>query len=218
MDVLSGQHESRGTSLPQSRLLELSATVGLLALLAVPDARAGGLWVNEFATPAMGRAGAGAEAGTVDASSALHNPATMTKLDGQRLLLGAQLVSSEIKFDIDRSSPVNGEDNGGDQGGLIPAGGIYYAGVLTDRLRFGAAVTGIAGATDRRADLPFDEQWRFAVGGNYRRANGQRISAQLVYADYGDAEIQAAGFAGEYDKFELWFFSITADWNLGRKK
>jgi hypothetical protein len=41
--------------------------------------------------------------------------------------------------------------------------------------------------------------------------------SQLVYAWYGDAEIQSTGFGGEYDTFDLIFLSVSADWRLGRR-
>ena len=126
MSMQTRSHKPRSWSV--SRVVNRRFPVVVLMLLCASPASAGGLWLNEFATPAMGRAGAGAETGTGDASAAFHNPATMTELDGQRILFGGQLVSSQIEFDIDRASPVNGSEDGGDQGGLIPAGGIYYAG------------------------------------------------------------------------------------------
>ena len=54
------------------------ALLGIFAL--VGTARAGGLYLTEFGTPSLGTAGAGAPAGTDDASTATHNPAAMTRL------------------------------------------------------------------------------------------------------------------------------------------
>jgi long-subunit fatty acid transport protein len=60
--------------------------ISLVGLLLVSGgyapAVAGGLYLNEFATPSMGTAGAGAEALADDASTnfAFHNPAGMTRL------------------------------------------------------------------------------------------------------------------------------------------
>ena len=38
---------------------------------------------------------------------------------------------------------------------------------------------------DRTADMPLDEQYRYAAGFDYLRDTGMRISGSLVYADYG---------------------------------
>ncbi len=61
-----------------------SSFLGLLLVAAgYSSVGAGGLYLNEFATPSMGVAGAGAEAVANDASTnfAFHNPAGMTRLN-----------------------------------------------------------------------------------------------------------------------------------------
>ena len=62
------------------------AVAFLIACAAISPARAGGLYIQEFATPSQGTAGAGAAAR--DASAALHNPAGMTRLDGHQAMAG----------------------------------------------------------------------------------------------------------------------------------
>ena len=81
-------------------------------------AGAGGLYLNEFATPSMGTAGAGQEAYAGDASTsfAFHNPAGMTRLDGHQVSLGAGVLMGDTEFDTDADTPFAG-GNGGDQAG-----------------------------------------------------------------------------------------------------
>lgn len=73
---------------------------------------------------------------------------------------------------------------------------------------------------DRTADMPIDEQYRFAIGADQRRDNGSVISYSLVYADYGDARLEnpdllpVLGFTGDYDTNRIWFFSVS--YNMGR--
>lgn len=75
--------------------------------------------------------------------------------------------------------------------------------------------------TDRTADMPIDEQIRYAIGADYLRDSGMKISGSLVYADYGDARIvsdRAApvfGFEGEYKSNEIWFANVSFNWPLG---
>ena len=64
-----------------------------MLLLPAALAQAGGLWLNEFATPAMGRAGAGAEASVGDASASIHNPSSSVMLAGHQILADFQLLS-----------------------------------------------------------------------------------------------------------------------------
>lgn len=74
---------------------------------------------------------------------------------------------------------------------------------------------------DRTADMPIDEQWRYAAGFDYVRDSGMRISGSLVYADYGNAEIDsnrappAYGLQGDYQTNEIWFANISFNWQLG---
>lgn len=120
-------------------LLVWSTTIAL----ATPVA-AGGLYLREFGTSSTGTASAGAPAGTDDASTALHNPAGMTRLDDHALSLGGAFLYSRVDFDP-RSSPTAGSD-GGQQGGFALAPSVQYVHVLTDRLRFGASILSISGA------------------------------------------------------------------------
>lgn len=74
---------------------------------------------------------------------------------------------------------------------------------------------------DRTADMPLDEQYRYAVGFDYLRETGMRISASLVYADYGEAEIDSQrvpplfGLEGDYKSNEIWFANVSFNWQLG---
>ena len=69
-----------------NRKLIVPIAASALLLFALADfARAGGLFVSEFGTPTLGTAGAGAPAGTDGASTAIHNPAAMTRLDEHQL-------------------------------------------------------------------------------------------------------------------------------------
>jgi long-chain fatty acid transport protein len=74
---------------------------------------------------------------------------------------------------------------------------------------------------DRTADMPIDEQFRYAIGADYLRKSGMKVSGSLVYADYGDAEIDnrgergLTGFSGEYSTNQIWFASVSFNWPLG---
>ena len=110
------------------------------------DASAGGLYLEEFSTSAMGTAGAGSGAMASDAGTSLHNPAGMTRLEGHQIWGGFTPGVSDIEFDK-TDSPVNIGGNGGNQGGFVPLLGAGYAHKLTDRVRLGFSVYSIAGAS-----------------------------------------------------------------------
>ena len=77
---------------------------------------------------------------------------------------------------------------------------------------------------DRTADMPLDEQIRFAFGAEYRRANGMIIASSIVYADYGDARINSNrnppfdGIVGEYDDNNIVFLTVSVNWQRGEKR
>ena len=69
-------------------------------LLMIPGvSTAGGLYINEFGTPSMGVAGAGANAVASDASISFHNPAGMTRIKSKELMGTAGLLNSTVKLD-----------------------------------------------------------------------------------------------------------------------
>lgn len=113
-------------------------------LLPTRPAPAGGLYVNEFATPVQGFARAGATAWVADASIALHNPAAMTKLDDHSAQGGFSLAFARIKFDTDQASFGGGD--GGQQGGLAPLASANYVHRLSDRFRLGFTVFSLSGS------------------------------------------------------------------------
>jgi len=89
-------------------------------------------------------------------------------------------------------------------------------------LRAGIAYdTSPTNGNDRTADMPLDEQFRYAIGADYLRDSGMKVSGTLVYADYGDAEIENSGnlgltgFSGEYQTNQIWFASLSFNWPLG---
>jgi long-chain fatty acid transport protein len=106
-------------------------------LFAGGPAWAGGFYLHEYATPSSGTAQAGAEAVARDASTVWHNPAGMTRVEGNDLLLGASVMFANARFDPAPTTPVPGND-GGSLDTLIPLAGAYYSHAVTDRLSLDA--------------------------------------------------------------------------------
>jgi long-chain fatty acid transport protein len=127
--------------------------LGVAVVLASGPARAGGLYINEFPTLAMGTAGAGAQAMADTAATAWYNPAGMTRIEGHSLLGGFGGVVSDIQFDPNSDTPVPGND-GGQQGGFAPVMGAYYVHSLSERWKLGADLNAISGAV-----LDPDNDW-----------------------------------------------------------
>jgi len=133
----------------------LAATVCLLLASTSFPALAGGLYANEFGTPEMGTAGAGAEASALDASTAIpfYNPAGMTRLEGNQFIVGAGWIDASVEFQADPATEFSG-GNGGQAGLPVPILNAAYVHSFTDRLKFGAALFAVAGA-----GMEYDLDW-----------------------------------------------------------
>ena len=136
-------------------ILRTSILSLLLVVGGYSSAGAGALYINEFATPSMGVAGAGQEAYANDASTnfALHNPAGMTRLEGHSIALGVGLLQGDTEFDTDPDTPFNG-GNGGDQAGWAPLIGSHGVYSVTDDLKLGMSMFSLSGAA-----LDPDDNW-----------------------------------------------------------
>ena len=102
----------------------------------------------------MGRAGAGAQSAGWDASAALHNPASMSHVDGNQLLVSGGIVSAELEFDVEQTTPLNGFGDGGEAGSTAPVASTFYVRHLSDDWTFGISFTGLTGAV-----LDYDDGW-----------------------------------------------------------
>lgn len=187
-------------------------------------ARAGGLYVHEFGTPSMGTASAGAQAVATDASTAGHNPAGMTRIDGNQFMLAGGLLYSDVHFDRDPATPVLGS-SGGDAGGFAPILGSYYVRTISDRWRFGFATFTLVGAA-----LDYEDGW----AGRYQcqevsiltvtfnptlacKLSDELSVAAGVGAMYGELELEAAIPLGPLPdgKAEIDGDDWAYGWNLG---
>ena len=114
---------------------------------------AGGLYINEFGTPSMGVAGAGANAVASDASTSFHNAAGMTRIKGHELMGTAGVLNATVKFDPDGDTPIPGGD-GGSAGGPAPIIGGFYVHSLSEKWKLGANLITITAAI-----LDYDDDW-----------------------------------------------------------
>jgi len=138
----------------ERRTLRLASLVVGSMLVAFP-ARAGGLYANEYGTPEMGTAGAGAEASALEASTAIpfNNPAGMTLLEGNQLLVAAGALLPSIQFEVDPATTFSGGD-GGQAGNPVPILTAAYVHSFGDRFRLGVSLYGAAGAA-----LEYELDW-----------------------------------------------------------
>lgn len=90
----------------------------------------------EVATPDMGLAGVGNAAVARDAATAYFNPAAMTVLKRNQILVGGQAFYFKTEFRQASNTPIAG-DNGGKPTRILPSCGIYFVVEICPRLKFG---------------------------------------------------------------------------------
>lgn len=148
---------------PIARQGMLTLILAALAGTGTP-ALAGGLLLYEVGTEDMGLAAAGQAARAQDAATVLTNPAGLSRLAGTQVLLGAQVLHSDMKFSNSGSTPALGSHEGGTViggNGWFPGGGLYLSHGLTPEVTLGFAAVGNFGTS-----LEYDRNW---IGRYYAR-------------------------------------------------
>jgi long-chain fatty acid transport protein len=136
------------------RWLLRGMSCAVLGCVVLNTAQAGGLWLSEYNQPGMGRAAAGQESGSGDASDAFFNPASMSRHEQSQLMVGGGVAWAQIEFDVEQGSLLNGNGDGGDAGGLVPSASVFYSHPVDERLTFGIAGLALTGST-----LDYDDDW-----------------------------------------------------------
>lgn len=157
-----------GCSAPRALL-----TIAGLAV-AAHSAHAGGISLYEVGTPDVGLAAAGQAARAQDAATVLTNPAGMTRLAGNQLMVGAQMLNADLSLSIEPgTSAALGTGDGGNPIGWFPGGGVFYTHSLSSDLKLGLAVTGNFGAA-----VEYDEGWV----GRYRAQEATLLGVSILPA------------------------------------
>jgi long-chain fatty acid transport protein len=150
----------------------LAGALATAGILAASPAGAGGLLLYEVGTADVGLASAGYTARAQDASTVFTNPAGMTRLDGNQVTLGAQVLYGDYGFSIGQgTSPELGGADGGLPIGWFPGGGFFYSYSASPDLKLGFAATGNFGLA-----LKYDSDW----AGRYYVQEGTLIGLSLL--------------------------------------
>ncbi len=135
-----------------ARSMSLAASCRVFGLALAPllvsaagVAQAGGLSLPEDGGPINGTAQAGSAAVARDAQTAWLNPAGMTRLDAPEFMLTFQPLLTNFEFNPAPATTTSGT-NGGQQGGWLPSGAMFFAAPLADEnVAFGLSLTSPAG-------------------------------------------------------------------------
>lgn len=172
---------------------KLQSLVGLTILALVGQAQAGGLYLYETGTEDVGLANAGSAARAQDASTVVSNPAGMTQLSGNQLLVAGQMLYGDLPYSMERPQ-LKGSDP---VVGWLPGGSAYYSHSLSNDLKLGVGFYGNFGLS-----LDFDADW---AGHNLvKQATMMGLTLQPAMAyRVNDKVSLGAGLGINYGIFEL---------------
>jgi len=151
-----------------------SFTLGALVTIAfiATEVRAGGILLYEVGTADVGLASAGYAARAQDAATVFTNPAGMTRLSGNQLTLGTQLLYGGLNFSIaPDTSPLLGSNDGGNPIGWFPGGGLFYSYSVSPDVKVGIAVAGNFGLA-----LKYNDGW----AGRYYAQEATLLGASVL--------------------------------------
>lgn len=140
--------------------MKRSILVFLVVLLSAGSAWASGFALIEQSASGMGNAFAGGAASADDASTIFFNPAGLTRLKGQQIVVGAHYIVPSAKFSDDGSVALVpggaglGSNEGGDAGAGALVPNLYYAWNMDNGFALGLGINVPFGlATD------YDDEW-----------------------------------------------------------
>jgi long-chain fatty acid transport protein len=164
-----GAHETMNTSKFKWAFVVAAFAGGTLAC---KIAGAGGISLYEVGTADVGLASAGYAARAQDASTVFTNPAGMTRLAGDQLTLGAQVLYGDLGFSIGQgTTPALGGNAGGNPIGGLPGGGLFYSHSVSPDFKVGLALTGNFGSV-----VKYDQGWV----GRYRAQEGTLLGLSIL--------------------------------------
>jgi len=123
-------------------------------LLTAAAAHAGGLWLRDFGGASQGRSNAAEAAGVESSSTVAHNPAGMALLDESQYSISGFALAGNTKFDLQDTTIIAGNGDGGQAASTAPAGGLSYVHKINDRWSAGFGVAALTGAS-----LDYGETW-----------------------------------------------------------
>jgi long-chain fatty acid transport protein len=153
--------------------------------------------MSEVGTPgSLGSAGVVNPVNTYHADSAWTNPAGMTGLEQNELMLGSQAIVPQRKFDVSSSSTAGGGSGGtSDEIAVVPS--IFYAHKLNEKVTAGFSVVGAMGGGDK-----FDDDWAGRYGATEVALQGLAISPSVGYEVNDDLSL-GAGVSFVYTMFYM---------------
>jgi long-chain fatty acid transport protein len=134
------------------------AAAALLLVVRTAAGQVGGLYLPENGGPSNGTAQAGSGAIARDAETAWLNPAGMTRLESTEILFTLMPFVLDVSFNPAPATTILGSD-GGQQGGVLPAGAFYLATPVNEHVALGFSITSPGGLVINPADDWVGRNW-----------------------------------------------------------
>ncbi|MHC4422851.1 MAG: outer membrane protein transport protein, partial [Planctomycetota bacterium] len=119
----------------------------LMAVTSSAFGQGGGALIYENGAPDMGLSYAGHSARADDAATAFTNPAGMTRLKEDQLILGGFAGITDLELDLSSSTvsvPGGSTNGGGNQGTFVPGLGMFGVLNINEQFSFGFSITAIS--------------------------------------------------------------------------
>lgn len=158
--------------LPRSKTIVLLLTSSLSLFTSLSFAAAFG--IAEQSALGIGNAFAGGAASAEDASTIWFNPAGMTFIKGNQMVIGAHLIAPSFNFKDEGSTRASGAATGGDNsndGGrfaIVP--NFYYIHSLSDDLKLGIGINAPFGLATK-----YDSDW----AGRYQAIESEIVTVNV---------------------------------------
>ncbi len=180
-----------------------SSQLGLVILVSALSApaivSAAGFSIIEGSVSGLGNAFSGGSANGEDASTIFYNPAGMSRLQTNQMVIGAHIIQPDIQFKDDGSNiggvmPIGGND-GGDAGDDAVVPNFYYMNNINSKLDFGLGVNAPFGLTTN-----YQPGWK----GRYHALKSELITVNINPAlSFKVDEKLSLGFGLNYQTAEV---------------
>jgi long-chain fatty acid transport protein len=131
----------------------LAVAASILLVSAPAVSRAAGFYLYEIGTPSVGLASAGYTTRAGDAETLFTNPAGMSLLEKNELLVGTQLLYGNFTFAPGPGTTTSG-GNGGNAVGALPGGSLFFVADVAPKVRVGLGVAQYFGSA-----VSYDPGW-----------------------------------------------------------
>jgi long-chain fatty acid transport protein len=156
--------------------LPLRSALALTAICSTASLSGAGFYLSEVGTPgSLGTAGVGNVVNNFAADSAWTNPAGMTGVHEDQIMMGASVIAANIRFDASSKTTADGGD-GGNAGEVVAAPGLFGTKKITDELWVGMGIAGTSGG-----GMNYDNDWAGRYGATDVELMGIGFSPSAAY-------------------------------------